>query len=75
MIFILGWDSHEPQDLTIWYQNAEIIPNGKILGELQLKAHSSIFNKSQANSYHSHRKGGIFQFNLLLYVILYQVMM
>ena len=44
-------------------------------GESQLKAHSVIFNKSQANSYHSHRKGGIFQFNLLLYVTLYQVMM
>ena len=66
MIFILGWDSHEPQDLTIWYQNAEIIPNGKILGESQLNAHSSIFNKSQANSSYSHTEKVEF-FNLICF--------
>ena len=53
-IFILSFGFPRTLNPTVWYQNAEIIPNGKILGESQLNAHSTIFNKSQANSWDSH---------------------
>ena len=66
-IYIGLLDSHEPQNLTIWYQNAEIIPNGRILGESQLKAHSVIFNKSQANSYQSIPTEKVEFFNLICF--------